>query len=123
MKTAVYYHVPLDSRWEQSREQELAKGFLESHPDLKLIRTYADYGISAGSQRALLSLLQDAKEGAFQVLVIKTPSVLSKEPSEIMEIYSYLAEKKVQILFYSGKNYPMHYWARQYARMCKELAS
>ena len=123
MKAAVYFHVPLDSRWEQSREQELAKGFLESHPDLKLIRTYADYGVSSDSQRALLSLLQDAKEGVFQVLVIKAPGVLSQEPSEILEVYSYLTEKNVQVRFYSGKDYPMHYWARQYERMCKELAS
>ena len=123
MKAAVYFHVPLDSRWEQSREQELAKEFLESQPTLKLIRTYADYGLSADSRSALLSLLQDAENGAFQALVIKAPSVFSQKLPEILEIYNYLAEKKVQILFYSGKDYPMHYWARQYARMCKDLAS
>ena len=123
MKAAVYFHVPLDSRWEQSREQELAKEFLKSRPDLKLIRTYADYGPTAGYRSALLSLLQDAKNRAFQALVIKAPSVFSQEPPEILDIYRYLTEKKVQILFYSGKDYPMHYWARQYARMCKDLAS
>lgn len=123
MKAAVYFHVPLDSRWEQSREQELAKEFLESQPTLKLIRTYADYGLSADSRRALLSLLQDAEEGAFQVLIVRTPGVFSQNTPEILEIYNYLSNKNVKVLFYSGKTYPLNYWTRQYERMCKDLAS
>ena len=123
MKAAVYFHVPLDSRWEQSREQELAKEFLKSRPDLKLIRTYADYGPTAGSRSALLSLLQDAEEGAFHVLVVRAPGVLSQNTPEILEIYDYLSKKNVQVLFYSGKTYPLNYWTRQYSRMCKELSS
>lgn len=123
MKAAVYYHVPLDSRWEQAQEQEAAKAFLKSQPDLKQIRTYADYGPTAGSRSALLSLLQDAEEGAFQALVIRAPGVLSQNTPEILEIYDYLSKKNVQVLFYSGKTYPLNYWTRQYLRMCKELAS
>ena len=123
MKAAVYFHVPLDSHWEQSREQELAKEFLESQPTLKLIRTYADFGLSADSRRALLSLLQDAEEGAFQVLVVRAPGVFSQNTPEILEIYNYLSNKNVKVLFYSGKTYPLNYWTRQYERMCKELAS
>ena len=123
MTAVVYIHTPLRSRWEESREQEAAKAFLESQPDLKLIRTYADFGPSAGSRRGLLSLLQDAESGAFQVLVVRAPRVLAPEPPEILEICRYLSEKSIRILFYSGKTYPLSYWTRQYARMQKELAS
>ncbi len=123
MKTAVYFHVPLDSRWEQARAQEEAKRFLESRPELSLTRTYSDFGPSAGSRRALLSLLRDAGTGAFQALVLTAPNAVAREPSEILEILSYLSGKGVRILFSSGKEYPLRYWARQYARMKRELAS
>ena len=125
MNAVVYIHTPLSSRWAQDREREEAAVFVRSRSDLTLVRTYADFGPFEGScsRRALLSLLRDAGGGAFQALVVRAPRVLAQEPPEILEIYGYLVRQGVQVLFYSGSDYPMRYWARQYERMRRCLAS
>ena len=125
MDAVVYIHTSLHSRWEQSREQEASRAFLEAQPDLRLIRTYADFGPcrEPRSRRGLLSLLQGAEAGRFQVLAVRAPRILAPEPAEILEIYSYLAHRNIRVLFYDGKQYPMDYWARQYQRMRKDLVS
>ena len=125
MNAVVYIHTPLSSRWAQDREREGAAVFVRSRSDLRLIRTYTDLGPPEGScsRRALLSLLQEAGTGSFQALVVRAPRVLAPEPPEILEIYGYLVRLGVQVLFYSGGDYPMRYWARQYERMRRCFAS
>ena len=121
MNAAIYIHAPLNSHWTQYQEREKAEAYVKAHQDLKTVMVYADYGPfdPASSNSALFTMLRDAGTGIFKVLVIKAPKQLSKEPAEALEIYRYLKNLEVQVLFYNGTEYPIDYWLRQYERMCK----
>ncbi len=114
-KIVIYCRVSTDSA-EQTSSFELQKNYylrmVRKRPDWKLVGLYCDEGISATSTEkrvGLLTMLEDAREGLFDVIIVKNTSRLCRNLMDCMNIVYELRSlpKPVGILFESEGLYTL----------------
>lgn len=108
-RVVVYCRVSTDGI-SQTTSFELQKSYylkyVRKRPDWKLVAMYSDEGITATStkkRKGLLAMLNDAKAGKFDIIVIKNLSRLSRNLMDCMDIIYKLRKlpRPVGILFES----------------------
>ena len=108
-RVVVYCRVSTDGI-SQTTSFELQKSYylkyVRKRPDWKLVALYSDEGITATTtkkRKGLLAMLNDAKAGKFDIIVVKSLSRLSRNLMDCMDIIYKLRKlpKPVGILFES----------------------
>ena len=114
-RVVVYCRVSTDGI-SQTSSFELQKHyylkFVRKRPDWKLVALYSDEGISATSTKnreGLLRMIEDAKAGRFDIIVVKNLSRFSRNLMDCMEIIYELRSlpRPVGILFESENMYTL----------------
>ena len=114
-KVAVYCRVSTDGI-SQTTSFELQKNYyfnyVKKRPEWTLVAIYSDEGITATNtvhRQGLLQMLNDAREGKFDIIVVKNLSRLSRNLMDCMNIVKELRNlpKPVGILFESENMYTL----------------
>lgn len=87
----------LDSGWQQAHMEQIR----ESHPEYTLVGTYCDIGTSSGKipKVALMKLIEDARDGKFDLVITPSMSRLSRNPEVFMDCVRSLKQLGVEIYF------------------------
>ena len=91
-RVVVYCRVSSDKLEQESSlvtQKNYYMGYVEKRPDMELKAIYLDEGISATGiqkRKGLIRLLRDAKEGKFDIIIVKNLSRLSRNLMDCMQI-------------------------------------
>ena len=102
MRAVIYARYSSDLQSETSIDDQLSGCSLHAaRADLCLTETYTDYAISGGAlmnRPGMLALLEDAKKGAFDVVLAEALDRISRDQEDIAAIYKRLAHADVKIV-------------------------
>ena len=102
MRAVIYARYSSDLQSETSIDDQLSGCSLyATRADLRLTETYTDYAISGGTlmnRPGILALLEDAKKGAFDVVLAEALDRISRDQEDIAAIYKRLAHADVKIV-------------------------
>jgi len=102
MRAVIYARYSSDLQSETSIDDQLSGCSLyATRADLRLTETYTDYAISGGTlmnRPGMLALLEDAKKGAFDVVLAEALDRISRDQEDIAAIYKRLAHADVKIV-------------------------
>ena len=102
MRAVIYARYSSDLQSETSIDDQLSGCSLyATRADLRLTDTYTDYAISGGTlmnRPGMLALLEDAKKGAFDVVLAEALDRISRDQEDIAAIYKRLAHADVKIV-------------------------
>lgn len=83
-------------------QEEYWRGRFENDPDMELICIYADRGISGSSvykRPQFLTMMQDAREGKFDVIYTKSVSRFARNTVQLLEAVRELRELGIEVVF------------------------
>ena len=100
-KVVGYFRVGNESQLDTGLQQAHMEQIRESHPEYTIIGTYCDVGSSSRKipKVALMKLIEDARDGKFDLVITPSMSRLSRNPGVFMDCVLSLKQLGVEIYF------------------------